>query len=50
MFQTFYGRIRTKMNNEGLEDSIRSGVCNEYARTTTLLSSITSIKEKDKCP
>jgi hypothetical protein len=25
-FQTFYGRSRVTLNNEGLEDSIRTGV------------------------
>jgi hypothetical protein len=46
-FQTFYGAT---LNNGGLEDSVRTGVWAECVRTTTILSNITSIKAKDKCP
>jgi hypothetical protein len=47
--QIFYGRIRPTLNNGGLDDSIRTGVWADCARTTTFLSNIISIKAKDKC-
>jgi hypothetical protein len=49
-FQTLYGRMRATLNNEGLEDSVRTGKWAECARITTFLSSITLIKAKGKCP
>jgi hypothetical protein len=45
-FQTFFGRIRSILNNAGLEEGIRYGARAECARTTTFLSNITSIKAK----
>jgi hypothetical protein len=36
------------LNNGGLEDSVRTGVLDEIARTITFLSNITSIKSKAK--
>jgi hypothetical protein len=48
-FQTFYERISANLNNGGLEDSVRTGIWAEFARATTLLSNISSIKTKDKC-
>jgi hypothetical protein len=38
------------LNNAGLENSERSGIYAECARTTTFLSKIISIKSKEKCP
>jgi hypothetical protein len=38
------------LNNGGLEDSVRTGVWNECAGTTTFFSNITSIKTESKCP
>jgi hypothetical protein len=38
------------LNNEGLEDSVRTGVWAKCARTTTFLSNIISIKANYKCP
>jgi hypothetical protein len=49
-FQSFYGRIRETLNNVWLEDSVRTGVWADCARTTTFLSNITSMKAKDRCP
>jgi hypothetical protein len=48
--QTFYGRIRAMLNNAGLENSERSGIWAECARTTTFLSKIIAIEIKKKCP
>jgi hypothetical protein len=49
-FQTFYGRIRAKLNNGELEDSVRTGLWAEFARTTNFLSNFISINAKDKFP
>jgi hypothetical protein len=49
-FQIFYGRIRARFDNGGIEDSVRTGVWAEFARITTFLSNIILIKAKDKCP
>ena len=47
-FQTFYGRNRAMLNNSGLENSERSGIWAECARTRTFLSNIMAIKAKEK--
>jgi hypothetical protein len=47
--QIFYGRSGPTLNNGGLDDSIRTGVWADCARTTTFLSNIISTKAKDKC-
>ena len=49
-FRTFYGRIRATLNNSGLEESVRSGLWAECARTIAFLADIISIKTKDNCP
>jgi hypothetical protein len=41
--------IRGTLNNGGLEDNLRTGIWAEFARNTTFLFSIISIKAKDKC-
>jgi hypothetical protein len=40
----------TKLNIGGLEDILRTSLWSECARTTTILSNISSIKVEDKCP
>jgi hypothetical protein len=37
------------LNNKGLKDDVGSGVLAKCARTVTFLSSITSIKDQEKC-
>jgi hypothetical protein len=48
--QTFYESVRSTLNTGGLEDSVRTGVRADCARTTTFHSNITSIKANDECP
>ena len=48
-FQPFYGKIREILKNAGLEESMRSGVWDEWTRTITFLANITSIKTKENC-
>jgi hypothetical protein len=47
-FQIFYGGIRTILNNGVFEDSLRSGVFSDCARTTTFLSNISPIMANDE--
>jgi hypothetical protein len=49
-FQTFFERIRAILNSSGVKDQLRSGVWEKCVMTVTLLSKVTSIKNKEVCP
>jgi hypothetical protein len=45
-FQTFYGRIRPTLNNEGLEDSVRTVVSASVQEQQTSLPIIPQLRQR----